>query len=731
MANFLPKERIEVQSVGAFGADNLAKDISGLMTATQGLAKTINKSMVSESEDIGKALARDALIEWKRTETSYNEARNSMGQQFYESVDNQPSAYEQTSQDLKMFMPQKLADVKEKLGSDSVAYKAFEDHFLLQGTNLTENYKSELSKEHEYYAKIQLNQSAIAQANTLGNDMGTENAIALRNSTKYSMTDDQFSKMFVDKINGEFINSNIDLRPYVIGKKQVDYKNAKNEFNKHFNSVAEMNDDGSITSKVSWLQQEDIARIKNSWDNRISSIQQANERNDYFNLENIKVKQSIKDFIPSGDITNDLNNINSTTSGLKDSLTATVSSVKPEDAYKLKVTAQEAENLKTDITNAYIVAQTPETVKRTLEDGFFRTNTGETISIDTKYVKSIVQKQYDIKLNEIVNNKDNPNALKVIVQDINNYQERSGVPSTSIHSMFASYASFSDRSIDSISSNADMISLLRDNGYTYANDDVMLKKDSVIKVKQIIDEGRKANKSDTDIKIELNRFKNSTIASANANKNMDIGVVKNTVEKVLTNKNDREEFLKNWFSRKISIDNFVGFNESIKGGIGGVITPFSQMLEASGIDYDKTDKDSIVNALAKVSMPKGQSTIGLLGDDYTFSLAKVENNQLRTVPVYTNVIVDMANEQLGFSGDKALKAKNVSFEYQYDHLNQETYINVYKKNDSGLIEPNPILNRVNISKLESFDVKNKVEKQKQLIKDRQQEELNNMLGFGG
>ena len=280
MANFLPKERIEVQSVGAFGADNLAKDISGLMTATQGLAKTINKSMVSESEDIGKALARDALIEWKRTETAFNEARNLMGQQFYESVDNQPSAYEQTSQDLKMFMPQKLADVKEKLGSDSVAYKAFEDHFLLQGTNLTENYKSELSKEHEHYAKIQLNQSAIKQIDELGNDIGDKNLIALRNSTKYSMTDEQFSKEVAIKLLGHMENSGFDAKQYNGGKPLTQEQKQK-IWNRFADSVSVMDKNGSVKSK-GILTSEDLSSMKNRFDVMVKVTEKTATYNPYY-----------------------------------------------------------------------------------------------------------------------------------------------------------------------------------------------------------------------------------------------------------------------------------------------------------------------------------------------------------------------------------------------------------------------------------------------------------------
>ena len=580
MANFLPKERIEVQSTGAFGVDNLAKDISGLMTATQGVAETINKSMVSESEDVGKALARDALIEWKRTETSYNEARNSMGQQFYESVDNQPSAYEQTSKDLKMFMPQKLADVKENLGSDSVAYKAFEDHFLLQGTNLTENYKSELSKEHEYYAKIQLNQSAIKQANELGNDMGTENANALRISTKYTMTDDQFSKMFIDKVNGEFINSNVDLRPFVVGKKQVDYKNAKNEFNKHFSSVAEMKDDGSIVPKVGWLQQEDLARIKHSWDSRISSIQQANEYNMEFKLAKIDVA-NMKE-MSSFSSTKEARDFADKTISYLQKKYEKSTSPSHEDTIAMYKYKEDMNVMVMQYGVAEEIAnKAPSEVGQAITNKSWTTDKGS-IAVEPQIVKKIYEKKLDSRFIDAFAEGNTLETSTYKIKSLIEDMKTSGVESPMLTATVNSFNSLSNKTVKDIKGNLSALKIINNAGYAWSTDknglDAKLIKD--IEDTIIGSENSKFTEEQTKTAI------NETIIKRNAERRTDYSYLPSNAS-VISKAVKDDSFMQ---SATTNVIEGVMAGEvrwdNVKGGMSKVTDTMAKLATVQGIQLD-------------------------------------------------------------------------------------------------------------------------------------------------
>lgn len=503
MANFLPKERIEVQSVGAFGADNLAKDISGLMTATQGLAKTINKSMVSESEDIGKALARDALIEWKRTETAFNEARNSMGQQFYESVDNKPSMYEQTSQDLSMFMPQKLANVKEKLGSDSVAYKAFEDHFLLQGTNLTENYKSELSKEHEFYAKQQLNQSAIKQANELGNDMGEKNVIALRNSTKYSMTDEQFSKMLTDRIYGKFAQSEMDARKLYDGAILNRDKEIA-EFNKYYDSIATMNSDGSIQGKHGFIQQDDLARIKQSWDSRTRIVKEKNERNIGFHLSVDEAMYRLENTLPK--TPEEATQLQNQLYGYVESFYSQASSPSDADKERFFKFKQDVRQKIDTFNTAYEVSQSePINIGKSIATG----STSKGVKVDTTIVKRLVTDKLDTMLNDALDN-GNYQGIKNVIS----LESQTGVSST-VASKFNGLIDFNKaQDINTLKSNLKKATILMDSGYTNGNE--KLNKEMLDEYQSIIVSSENKGFDFKAIKDTLNEKKNDFILNRTA-----------------------------------------------------------------------------------------------------------------------------------------------------------------------------------------------------------------------
>jgi len=260
MANFLQKERIEVQGTGAYAVDNLAKDLGGLMTAVSGTAKTINKSMISESTDIGKALARDAILEAVRLKNEYDRGM---------ADDPEGFDYGNAGNNISAFVPQKLVDVREKLGNDSVAYKAFEDSFLQAGTQYTEEYRTTLFEKHKKVATTQGLRSEGQVINEATNALGEKGiASSYERLTKLGASDDYVSQFTTSAFLGKFNQAEFDAKTLVGANGQIDRAKEIQAFNKFYGSIATMNKDGSIQGKHSFLQQNDLGQIKASWDTK-------------------------------------------------------------------------------------------------------------------------------------------------------------------------------------------------------------------------------------------------------------------------------------------------------------------------------------------------------------------------------------------------------------------------------------------------------------------------------
>lgn len=493
MANFLPKERIEVQSVGAFGADNLAKDISGLMTATQGLAKTVNKSMVSESEDIGKALARDSILEMVRKKNAYDQ-----------SIAENPSGfdYQDAKNEMDFFVSQKMADVKAKLGSDSVAYKAFEDGFLLSGTKYTEEYKSTLMEKFYGVERVKGIESEKAIVNETTNALGYQGvASSYERFKKLNVTDEQSSKYFTDVFLGKYLQSEFDARKLYDGA-TINRDKEIAEFNKFYDSIATMNKDGSIQGKHGFLQQDDLGKIKQSWESKTKITKEKNERNIGFHLAVDEAMHKFKTFLPN--TPEEATRVQEEVFAFVDTQYNQASSPSPADQEKYLKFKQDIRQANEDFNIAYGVATSDApSIGKVIATG--QNNLRQ--KVDTTTVKRLVTNGLDGMLNKAIETGDVGTIKKVV-----SFEGQSGVNST-VTSKFNTLIDFNKaKTIQEAESNLKGSMMLLDGGYTHGNE--KMNKEMVEDYLTIISEGKIAGSSDDAIRIKLNEKKNDHILNA-------------------------------------------------------------------------------------------------------------------------------------------------------------------------------------------------------------------------
>lgn len=563
MANFLPKERIEVQSVGAFGADNLAKDISGLMTATQGLAKTINKSMVSESEDIGKALARDSILEMVRKKNAYDQ-----------SIAENPSGfdYQNAKNEMDFFVSQKMADVKAKLGSDSVAYKAFEDGFLLSGTKYTEEYKSTLMEKFYGVERVKGIESEKAIVNETTNALGSQGvASSYERFKKLNVTDEQSSKYFTDIFLGKYLQSEFDARKLYDGA-TINRDKEIAEFNKFYDSIATMNKDGSIQGKHGFLQQDDLARIKQSWESKTKIVKEKNERNIGFHLAVDEAMFSLENTLPSNP--DEATNIKNKLYEFVDKFYNQSSSPSDADKERYFKFRQDVRQKMDTFNTAYnVYTSEPTTIGSALATG----STPEGIKVDTQTVKRLVTKDLDSMLDNALEN-GNYQGIKNVIA----LEGQTGVSST-VANKFNSLIDFNKTTdIASLKSNLKKATILMDSGYTNGNE--KLNKEMLEEYQAIVVSGENKGLDYKAIKDTLNEKKNDFILNRTVRAPEFVDNNINTLNR-LTMTDDKFQEALGFFTSKIAGE--VKVDRGTKtNSVQELSTALGRALAGSGVRLD-------------------------------------------------------------------------------------------------------------------------------------------------
>lgn len=283
MAEFLNKEAVSVGAVPqaiasqANNEGNLAKDLGTLMQSFGGIAQDYHKSMITQSEQVGSTLARDSLTAMIKAKQQTIQAMIDNPREFN---------YEEALRDADMSMATTIADADSKLGKDSVAKKAYDNVFLMRATELNEGFKTNIFKQYKETTNALGLEANAKELASNGNMMGKNAVESWYNSNKvFGATDEWQSAHITTSLLGGFINSEFDVKKvFPKGSAKPDIGLQQKEFNKHFDSIAQMNKDGSISAKFDWVRAEDLAKIKQNWDTKINSVVKANNFNMDFHM---------------------------------------------------------------------------------------------------------------------------------------------------------------------------------------------------------------------------------------------------------------------------------------------------------------------------------------------------------------------------------------------------------------------------------------------------------------
>lgn len=500
MAEFLNKEAVNVSAVPqsiasqANSGGNLAKDLGTLMQSFSGIAQDYHKSMITQSEQVGSALARDNLM-------SMIQNKQQTVQQMID--DPRGFEYDNALRQADMDMANTLADVSTKLGNDSVAKKAYDNVFLMRATELNEGFKANIYKQHKQVANeigIENNDKYLA---TTGNAMGTEALRTMYEQNKvFGLSDDKQSAMVTANMVGGFLNSGFDAKKVFVGNGTPDIGLQQKEFKKHFDSIATMNNDGSITSKLDWVRAEDLAKIKQNWDSKITVIKEKNERNIGFHLAVDEATYQFKTFLPN--TPEEALKAQEQVYGFVEKQYSQASNPSPADQEKYLKFKQDIRQANEDFNIAYGVATSdPMSIGKVISTG--QNNLRQ--KVDTTTVKRIVTNGFDGMLNKALETGD-VNTIKKVVS----LEGQTGINST-VTSKFNTLVDFNKaKTMQEAETNLKNSLLLIDGGYSHGNE--KLNKEMIEDYLTVITEGKISGSNDDAIRIKLNEKKNDHILNS-------------------------------------------------------------------------------------------------------------------------------------------------------------------------------------------------------------------------
>lgn len=278
MAEFLNKEAVNVSAVPqsiasqANSGGNLAKDLGTLMQSFSGIAQDYHKSMITQSEQVGSALARDNLMSMIQNK-----------QQTVQAMIDDPRGfgYEDALRQADMDMANTLADVSTKLGNDSVAKKAYDNVFLMRATELNEGFKANIYKQHKQVANETVVETALNEIDTSGNALGAEGYKSIYQSLRTAGKDDEWtSKQISSKLIGDLINANIDVKK-INGGSPLSNAQKQNLWKKFADSVSTMDNNGAVKSN-GLITSEDLSSIKQHFDHVTKIVEKQATYNEYF-----------------------------------------------------------------------------------------------------------------------------------------------------------------------------------------------------------------------------------------------------------------------------------------------------------------------------------------------------------------------------------------------------------------------------------------------------------------
>lgn len=689
MANFMQKERVEVQGSGAYGAENLSKDLFGLMSAVSGTVKSVDKSMVSESKDIGEALARDSILEMVRKKNAYD-------QQIAENPND--FDYSSAKSDMDVFVAEKLSQVKDRVGSDSVAYKAFEDGFLMNGTKYTEEYKTDLFQKYQTVERKKGVESEMQVVNETVNALGSEGvASSYKRFKQLNMTDEQSSKYFTDTFYGKFQQAEFDPKKLYDGA-TINRQREIAEFNKYYGSIATMKSDGSIEGKHGFLQQDDVGRIKASWDAKTKIEKKSGEGNILLAVMSDRAKNELSSMNPSGNPEDDFKKMDSLNDYVKKTVDPTT--ITNEQAKTIAKFENDINEKKIEFSDVYNVVKDNALVSEVMQTGFYTQKDGTVKKVNKEHLVSVTNGLYNKSIDAILSS-NSAEEIDTNVQMLKNKMSQTGIPSARVTALTKSITGGMLSTPEDLSKNIEAYQKLNLVGMDIQVNDPMLKKENLEGLQRVI---KSEYKTENDKKIAIKNFYGQTVAKDRVTKTPQSKEYTEEINKIFKDSSSYSEFMSGggvFGGDILKVDAWNTFSGNIVGGERGTSKLLGQFM--AHVNYDGTAQDF----MQKIVKPTNEDMGIFATGNYVLPLVRVSGNGSieRQEVSMTRVIKHLEEKYKG----STFKPDELAFQYDIDYQTNALQLSI-RRRTNGIVQE-PIGTPLTVTDMYNINAKYKNEKE--------------------
>lgn len=287
MAQFLPKEHFSVQApLANQGGSDLAGDLLKVLGSVGKMKQDSMALMTKESEEIGSRVAVDKLLQYNELikEEKVLRAEKGNAHDFNGSISR-----------IDEFVGLTIADVKDKFGEDSKAYKAFERDFVYRATTIQQQANLSFFEDSIKVANENERESVTS---TINNGFEALDEKLLDDEVQRFISadgaPDKISKYVVSISLGKAQNNNIDFRKAFDEKGNLNQNALAQIVEQNFGSVVTFNKDGSIEKKHKWLEEDDVASIKRFIDTNVDALKSKSKFNESFFIAKKTVEEARK-----------------------------------------------------------------------------------------------------------------------------------------------------------------------------------------------------------------------------------------------------------------------------------------------------------------------------------------------------------------------------------------------------------------------------------------------------
>lgn len=677
MAEFMSKEKVDVssgsQSTANIGGGTLAQDIQTLMGGVGAIGKDYINTQVAESKRVGELLARDMLIGLTKEKGA-----------IFEEIASDPKGYNYRDGAGKIdtLNAKNIADVKTKLGEDSIAYREFEDKYLFRASEYSEGIKSSLITEGAKVGRKNQEEATDKQLNEMVEVADPKLIGGMVTSYEQAGLDrDAISEKILSTFIGSAVARGFDAKKLYNADGTINRQAEQAMFSKLYGAIAKIDGNGSISAIGDAVQQKHLDTLASKWKTAIHVEKQKSESNELLKFAIFSVNQDKTKQTASGNIETDNKILDAYDSAL-DTAYNSVPFNSKENTLAYNKAKEEVKLRRNELANLYLASGNPSTVNEALTTGYIKLNDGQKVKVEEKEIKSIVQSVYDKNINGVVStlsdnsiSEANKSALLLKnTQMIIDYEKQTGVKSATTKAITDRYKGMSFESVDDLKNNLRLIQTLQANGYAFSGDDVMLTPDAIKAVETTINTMK--DKTNDEIKLAIQATRNTFNAKKNTEKAEEYNTQKASFEKIFKDENIREEIFKGGLgvASKASVDSWVTVDSRIKQSDESMSKVLASFTSHNNVVQDVNE------FMEKSIVGQNTDTFGVLGGTYSFNLLRAENNSVTTLPVN----LDVVSKQLVKESKNKFVEKDLFYTYDYDYATRSTVLKVHQGDIRGI-----------------------------------------------